>query len=499
MKRLFLIAALMVAVGFSGEILGQSTKSAADARKEQQEKFNQFKKERQQKYRKFMEEMNADYEKFMRQKWEHFKGNDAVKKPKPEPEPEPVIYEDKEEKPIEDRKVPVTVEPKPEPLPEPKPVVVVEEVPVTVETTVGIDFYGANLSFRYDRANNVSLASADEDGVADAWHKLSDGRMNNLTRDCFDARKERDLCDWAYYQMVDKLAGEIYSSHNEKVVAETFIMCQSGFKALMGRDDNARLYMLVATSSNLYGFTYWIVNAERYYSFEKNLDDVSLHILAQTFPEAKSLRLDVSGENRFGETLAETRHLKSEDYPQVTADVRSNKNLMKFYDTYPSSYADGNFMTKWWFYAMTPMDKAMSDNLYPALRRCIGDASEKDKVSMLLNFVQTAFEYGYDDKVWGGDRAFFAEETIYYPFSDCEDRSILFSRLVRDLVGLDVALVYYPGHLATAVAFNNEVSGDYFVINGKRFTVCDPTYIHAPIGLTMTGMDNSQAKVIVLR
>ena len=101
--------------------------------------------------------------------------------------------------------------------------------------------------------------------------------------------------------------------------------------------------------------------------------------------------------------------------------------------------------------------------------------------------------------MWGGDRAFFATETLYYPYCDCEDRSILFSRLVRDLVGLPVALLYYPGHLATAVAFQDDVRGDCVMIRDKKYTVCDPTYIGAFVGETMPGMNNQQAKAIVLK
>ena len=118
---------------------------------------------------------------------------------------------------------------------------------------------------------------------------------------------------------------------------------------------------------------------------------------------------------------------------------------------------------------------------------------------MLLNYVQTGFEYEYDDKVWGHDRAFFAEETLYYPYCDCEDRAILYSRLVRDLLGLDVVLVYYPGHMCTAVNFPDGAHGDYVVLDGKPFTISDPTYIGAPIGATMPGMDNKRAKVILLK
>ena len=117
---------------------------------------------------------------------------------------------------------------------------------------------------------------------------------------------------------------------------------------------------------------------------------------------------------------------------------------------------------------------------------------------MLLNWVQTGFVYEYDDKVWGHDRAFFAEETLYYPYCDCEDRSILFSRLIRDLLGLDVALIYYPGHLATAVCFDSDVSGDIMLINNRKFVVCDPTYIGAPVGAQMPGLEYEKAQAIVL-
>lgn len=136
--------------------------------------------------------------------------------------------------------------------------------------------------------------------------------------------------------------------------------------------------------------------------------------------------------------------------------------------------------------------------LYPKLRAYVKGKSENEAVNIILNFVQTAFEYGYDDEIWGGDRPFFAEETIYYPYSDCEDRSILFSRLVRDIVGLDMVLIYYPGHLATAVKFNENVSGDYLVVDGKKYVVCDPTYVNARVGMTMPKMDNSTAIAVKL-
>lgn len=182
----------------------------------------------------------------------------------------------------------------------------------------------------------------------------------------------------------------------------------------------------------------------------------------------------------------------------MEAVARVPRRLIEFYDSYPTSALGANHLSRWAMYANTPLAGATRDELYPALAKAIEGCDELLAANKLLNWVQTGFVYEYDDKVWGHDRAFFAEESLYYPYCDCEDRSILFSRLVRDLLGLEVALVYYPGHLATAVRFSSDVRGDAMMIGGKRFIVCDPTYIGAPVGAQMPDLEYDKAEAIVL-
>jgi hypothetical protein len=182
----------------------------------------------------------------------------------------------------------------------------------------------------------------------------------------------------------------------------------------------------------------------------------------------------------------------------VMTSVSVNKNLIDFFNQYPQANVDGDFTTRWAAYANTPLEKSVRDELYPPLKRTIASMSELEAVSILLNWVQTAFPYALDDTVWGNDRAFFAQETLFYPYCDCEDRSILFSRLVRDLLGLDVVFMYYPGHLATAVAFSEEGPGDWLLYKNRKYIVCDPTYINAAVGRTMPGCSNQEAQIIAL-
>ena len=122
--------------------------------------------------------------------------------------------------------------------------------------------------------------------------------------------------------------------------------------------------------------------------------------------------------------------------------------------------------------------------------------SQEDAANLLINFVQTAFRYMTDDEQWGYERPFFPEETLYYPYSDCEDRSILYARLVRELLGLDVVFLHYPGHLATAVCFEEDVQGDHIVLDDKKYIVCDPTYINATIGMQMPTMNGCEVKIV---
>lgn len=70
-------------------------------------------------------------------------------------------------------------------------------------------------------------------------------------------------------------------------------------------------------------------------------------------------------------------------------------------------------------------------------------------------------------------------------------RERMFFRSVADVVLLD-----YPNHIATAVCFNENVSGDFVTVEGKKYIVCDPTYIGASIGKAMPQFKRVAAKVL---
>ena len=383
----------------------------------------------------------------------------------------------------------------PKATPAPAPIAPVAVSKTSDRKDIEISYYGRTITIGFPLTDRLRLQGLNEDALADAWTLLAGKPYDISVKTALDARSAFQLCDWAYMDALRMACEGHYGAGNEAVLMQTFLMTQSGYRVRLAKAGE-RLFMLVASKYQIYNMRYLNVEGTKYYVMG-DYHGEKLQLCPSRFDKEQSLSLQMVALPKLGETASPKRKLTSKK--GVTASVSVNRQLIDFFRWYPQANIDGDFTTRWAAYANTPLDQAIQDELYPPLRQTIRGMSEREAVGILLNWVQTAFKYGYDDEVWGGDRAFFVQETLFYPQSDCEDRAILFSRLVRDLTGLDVALIYYPGHLAAAVAFSREEEGDWFNCGGQRFVVCDPTYINAPVGLTMPGMDNQKAKIILLR
>ncbi len=496
MKRLLIY--IVIASTVSVDAVGQTKDDFDEFRDKILGGYSSFQRTTMNDYQSFRDSINEEYADFLENTWRQFHGLLPKVSPiKDKPIP-PMPYKEGEGR-IKDKELPyVDIVPIAPPAPQPKPVEPIKDQPQPIEERFAFRFYGTEGQVRLDNDMRFSLTGTNENHVADAWRRLSgEKKFDNVIRDCLELRIRYGLCDWAYLQMLKELGTQFCGANtNESTLLMAYLYCQSGYKMRIGRGESGRLYLMVASRHCIYGIPYFQIAGEDYYPLDYK--ENSLYICEASFPKEQPLSLWIAQETKLANKPSDVRTLKSKRYPQLNVTIQGNRNLIDFYNSYPTSQVGEDFMTRWAMYANTPLTKGMKDSLYPALRNAIQGKSQQEAANMLLNFVQTAFVYEYDDKVWGDDRAFFAEESLYYPYCDCEDRSILFSRLVRDLLDLKVVLVYYPGHLATAVHFTDYITGDYILLNNQRFTVCDPTYIGAPVGATMPNMNNGEAKVILL-
>lgn len=397
----------------------------------------------------------------------------------------------------------------------PEPLAPIKGVTSVKQDRFDFTVFGTKYSVRLNDANRFKIDKLTDNNVVTCLEKISGDATNNVLIDCLRLRRDHHLSDWAYYLVLKSLCEQFYGVGNEATLMHAYLLSQSGYKIKLANDDT-KLYMLISCQHKIYGESYYNMDGELFYLFEQS--PTSMRFCRATLPNEKGLSLlineaqefDASNESTYTSTKypgvtvpISVRHYQSRRYPEVKVDIHCNSNLMAFYETYPQSTLNNNEMSQWLMQGNTPMNSQVKDELYSQLKPQLQGLSRLEKVERLLNLIQTSFKYQFDHEVWGvPDRIFFSEESLFYPSCDCEDRSILLSRLVRDLVGLPTILIYYPGHLAMGVGFEPEdkATGDYIEYNGRKYTVCDPTIIGcgARVGTTQPNKDNSQATVILL-
>ena len=464
-------------------------------KRQQEEIFQSFKNKSQEEFNAYRRKVNEEFARCLEQAWVRKNGRKPVEEPDKVPDIPPVVLPEIDIDIPEDIPIDVDIN---LPVLEDEPVKIppVKYTPKPEEKSIAFTFFGTPGLVRFDVNKKVSLDGNDEKAVARFWKELSGEVYDNIVADCQNIHYDRDLCDWAYLKMTEKVAETIYSSMNERNVFHAWLLSQSGFRVKLGRE-NGNIHLLVGTPTLLFEKPFWKMD-DGYYSPLDNSHITSLHIMDAEFPNTSLLRMRMNVQNTFEKNGTPSRELHSKRYAEASVNIICEKNNLAFLADMPVPAISETNHSDYLMYAYMPLSDKASNGIVSGLLSQIMGKSELEGANILLNFVQTAFEYKTDNEVWGKQRAFFPEETLYYPYSDCEDRAILFCYLVRNLMGLDVAFVSYPGHLAAAVNFNEQVSGDYFLVSGKKYVVCDPTFINAPVGRTMPGMDNNIAEVFLM-
>ncbi|NJL15075.1 MAG: hypothetical protein HC913_20120 [Microscillaceae bacterium] len=143
---------------------------------------------------------------------------------------------------------------------------------------------------------------------------------------------------------------------------------------------------------------------------------------------------------------------------------------------------------------MPPLRASWKTQLAPLLK----DKSEEEALNFLLAMVQFGLAYQTDQEQFGQEKPLTSDETLFYPYADCEDRAILFAWLVRDLLGLPVVGLDYPGHMATAVRLSQPIKGNYCLYQNAQYWVCDPTYLGAVAGQAMPDLAAINPEIVPL-
>lgn len=490
------------------------TREKKEVKKNPKSLFDDFAAQARADFNDFRNKANSEYTDFVRRAWEEFTAFSGIPKPE-EIKVVPVVYSDDQatdklqlakwvKKVINNLKDPFVVHPpkKEEMSDKPQPIAEIKPVPVPAKeaaySEMPFTYCGTDMSIHLDETKRFNLGGASRNQIADALNQLSKKSYDNALVDCLKLRDQYELCDWAYLNMLITIGEQFCGPKtNESVLLAGYLYSQSGYK-MRYATDGKQLYMLVACKQRIYGKSYFQIDNDDYYPLCEGQMPDRLSICPAHFQKENAMSLVIAPQQNFTFKATDKRTISDEYHKSFNVDVFVNKNMIDFYSSYPSFASNGDQYTRWQSYANTALDKPVADKLYPQITELVKGMTPQKAVNSILQWIQYGIPYAYDDEVWGGDRVFFAEETLFYPGSDCEDRAILFTRIVRDVLHLPCVLVYYPGHLAAAVHFSEEVRGDRFELAGTDYVVCDPTYIGAPVGMSMPGMDTDNARLIIL-
>ncbi len=496
-KKLFLIVIILNTIA----ITGLYAQTFEEYKKQRQQELQKFKDEREKQiqnlaneFDKYVEKQDREFTEYLKERWrefEVFQGIEAPEEPKPDDAP---IFKELE-RPRPPTSIP-TIKPALEQPPSivPSPILprVTKQEPSNFPVSeTNFDFYGFPVIADYDTEfSNIRLeGEIDEEAISSIFNQLSTTNYNNLLEQLFGYTELMNLNDWGYYMLI-KSTSESLSSNNQNMqkVFTWFLLIRSGYKAKIAYYEND-VFLLLPFRNQVYGVNFFNLNGTKYYLMDGDLNDI--YTYEKDFPEAqKSFDLNLYKSVSLGDDYA-IRDVHFEYLAkEINIPVEYSENLVDFYKNYP--LAD----IKVYFDAVVSTKAKIS--LSEAFIPLIDDKSELEAVNLLLRFVQSGFAYQTDQEQFGYEKFFFAEEAFYYPYCDCEDRSVLFAYLVQELLGLNVIGLNYPGHVATAVCFNKDVAGDYIMFEGKKYIVSDPTYINAPVGLTMPEYKTVQAEIIEL-
>ena len=396
--------------------------------------------------------------------------------------PQPVAPKAEPTKPTKPQTTPVKPQPKPKAKPAMQSSLQKEFYP-----SVAINYCNTKLYIDASMKGVINITSSQECAVADGYEALCRSNYKPLIANCQQAQKDFRLNDWGVFLFVKTAAEALCNDENSCIVMQQFLLNELGYRAKMARrGDRNQLLLFVATDCMVYGHPYFTKEGLNYYNIN-GTEACTFYMCNQDSKKAKTpvaMRLNNVPALNSG-VVSRQRTNKAGN---VSVSVNVSKSLMDFYASMPQC--------DYGVYAKAPVAGSLAQEVLGTLRPLVQGKSEVDAANLLLNFVQTGFKYATDEEQFGFEKPFFVEELFYYPACDCEDRSVLFGWLVRELLGLDVVYLDYPNHIATAVQFKGDVKGDFLTVDGKRYTVCDPTYIGASIGMTMPNLRSAGVSIL---
>lgn len=537
MKRFRCFALILAAACLTGSAQNHSFRKEDSNRSNNSNgAFDEFRKGLLDNYDKFKKSVLDDYDRFLDATWESFqqmRGQSRYEIPKPHDAPVP----DKEKEPSKPVKlpqpglrdhdkdkpkpsprpdlapigtpVPAPVAkpddiPAPEPLPTPSPFPdpmllpdtsfsmptpgpvtaptdFVPEFSLPTEDLYTFPFYGMDIKIS-DKNTELKfgrqLSSAGDFG--NQWRSFKKEEAHNLIPAFKHLASVYGLNDYLTFRLIRSYINSRYPDAHPtaRVALEHYLLANMGYDVRVAIDDSKTPLLLIPFSQDVYARPFLMFGSQKYYVYQPDGIRLRQNASISTCKLPSDVDLGRPLDLRI-EALALPEKPKefSLSYGDLTLTGEVNENVMNVVYEYPQMSTSG--------FAVSQLSPALRADLVDQLKQQLAGLNEREAVDKLLQFTQSAFDYATDQDFHGFEKPYFLEEILYYPKCDCEDRSIFYTYMLWNVLGVENHLLAYPGHESASVHLNSSVKGDGYEWQGKTYYISDPTYIGSVTGMCM--------------
>lgn len=353
-----------------------------------------------------------------------------------------------------------------------------KEKSMAKKSDINFDFFGTKLGFNVaDGLKKAKFYPQNQKGIVNFFDIAASSGYENLISNIKRVQKDLNLNDWGLYLLVDKISSTTFSNSDDKKLFSWFIFNKLGYAVKIGLSKK-HVVLMYYSKKIIYSTPNYTFANKKYYvlaNYAKG-NTGSVYSYKQDYPEAtKPIDLALSSLPNFVNNL-HNKTLKFKEYGnRYEISYKYNKNLIDFMATYPQADYETFFNA--------PLENDTYKDVASGLKKHIDGKRASDALNFVLHFVQNSFGYERDQQQFSREKVMFAQETLFYNKSDCEDRAVLFSYLVKELFGISVIGVKYKDHMTTAL--HVPMQGDSVKRGSRRFVIADPTYINASVGQSM--------------
>lgn len=430
--------------------------------------FADFKRVQSESFSKFRDKKDSEFNKYLQSQWEEY---NAYISPsmyeKPKPKAVPALSEKKPQN--VGPNLLITIKP---------PVVknVIPPVKTVKDYDVSFAFYGTTLGFDMDKKiKNANFYPRNQKGIVNFFSVMAtsdyDDMLNRIKLTC----KQMNLNDWGAYLLVERLSRTLFTSPDNAKLFSWFMFNKLGYRVKVALGADRHVVLLHEIKGKMYSTPNYTLGEKKFYVIAKyNKGSIgSIYTYKQDYPDAtKALDFELKSLPVLEKNI-QTKSVSFKEYGKLYSAAYSyNKNLINFMDSYPQVDYDVFFNA--------PFEYDTYKEIAGDIKKYTDNKKASEALNFVLHFVQNAFKYERDNEQFGREKVMFAQETLYYDKSDCEDRAVLYARLVKELFGISVVGVKYKDHMSTAL--HVPMQGDSVKVTGQRYVLADPTYINASLG-----------------